>query len=112
MRRPPVIIRRPSGFGNAMPRWPAARLKQGAFVDAMLGLVQPCPGCAAVRPVLHFSDSISAVSRGFPGGWLMLVSAWSAQAEGARGDGEAAAAALRRSEEAYGTQFSGVLAGT
>jgi ATP/maltotriose-dependent transcriptional regulator MalT len=37
---------------------------------------------------------------------LMLVSAWSAQAEGARGDGAAAAAALRRSEGAYGPQVA------
>jgi DNA-binding CsgD family transcriptional regulator len=44
------------------------------------------------------------MSRGFPSGWLMLVAAWSAQAEGARGDGAAAAAALGRSEDAYGPQ--------
>ena len=36
----------------------------------------------------------------------MLVAAWSAQAEGARGDGAAAAAALRSSEEAYGPQVA------
>ena len=36
----------------------------------------------------------------------MLVTAWSAQAEGARGDGEAAAAALRRAEEAYGPHLA------
>jgi DNA-binding CsgD family transcriptional regulator len=36
----------------------------------------------------------------------MLVSAWSAQAEGARGDSAAAAAALRRAEEAYGPQVA------
>ncbi|HZE16914.1 MAG TPA: LuxR C-terminal-related transcriptional regulator, partial [Mycobacterium sp.] len=53
-----------------------------------------------------FQDSILAMSHGFPGGWLMLVSAWSAQAEGARGDAEAATAALRRSEEAYGPQVA------
>ena len=46
------------------------------------------------------------MSRGFPSGWLMLVSALSAQAEGARGDSVAAAAALRRSEEAYGPQVA------
>jgi ATP/maltotriose-dependent transcriptional regulator MalT len=42
------------------------------------------------------------MSGGSPFSWLMLVAAWSAQAEGARGNSEAAAAALRRSEEAYG----------
>jgi DNA-binding CsgD family transcriptional regulator len=36
----------------------------------------------------------------------MLVAAWSAQAEGARGDGDAAAAAVRISEEAYGPQVA------
>jgi DNA-binding CsgD family transcriptional regulator len=77
----------------------------GAIVDAMLGLVRLAQG-ALPSACAAFSDSISAVSRGIPGGWLMLVSAWRAQAEGTRGDGEAAAAALRRSEEAYGPQFA------
>ncbi len=77
--------------------WPAA----DAFLHAMLGLVQldrgaPVSACAAFR------DSLSAMALGFPSGWLMLVSAWSAQAEGARGDSAAAAAALRRAEGAYG----------
>ena len=81
--------------------WPA----QDAFLHAMFGLVQLARGalgsaCSALR------DSISAMSRGFPPGWLMLVSAWSAQAEGARGDSAAAAAALRRSEDAYGPQVA------
>jgi ATP/maltotriose-dependent transcriptional regulator MalT len=46
------------------------------------------------------------MSRGFTSGWLMLVAALSAQAEGARGDSAAAAAALRRSEQAYGPQVA------
>jgi DNA-binding CsgD family transcriptional regulator len=49
---------------------------------------------------------MSAMSRGFPSGWLMLVAAWSAQVEGRRGNANAAAAALRRSEEAYGPQVA------
>ncbi len=77
--------------------WPAA----DAFLHAMLGSVQLFRGgltlaCAA------FQDSISAMAPGFPSGWLMLVSAWCAQAEGARGDSAAAAAAVRRAEDAYG----------
>lgn len=81
--------------------WPAAE----AFLHAMLGSELLSRGeltaaCAALQ------DSISAMSRGFPPGWLMLVSAWSAQAEGARGDGAAAAAALRRAEDAYGPQVA------
>jgi DNA-binding CsgD family transcriptional regulator/energy-coupling factor transporter ATP-binding protein EcfA2 len=76
-----------------------------AMVEAILGLVQLGRG-ALPAACSAFQDSISAMSRGFPSGWLMLVSAWSAQAEGARGDSVAAAAALRRSEEAYGPQVA------
>jgi ATP/maltotriose-dependent transcriptional regulator MalT len=76
-----------------------------AMVDAMLGVVQLGRG-ALPAACSAFRDSISAMSRGFTSGWVMLVSAWSAQAEGARGDAEAAAAALRRSEDAYGPQVA------
>ncbi|BCQ06717.1 LuxR family transcriptional regulator [Mycobacterium heckeshornense] len=76
-----------------------------AFVHAMLGFVQLARGALA-SACAAFHDSISAMSHGFPPGWLMLVAAWCAQAEGARGDGEAAAGALRRSEEAYGPQVA------
>ncbi len=76
-----------------------------AMVYAMLGVVQLGRG-ALVSACSAFHDSISAMSRGFPSAWLMLVTAWSAQAEGARGDAEAAAAALRRSQEAYGPQVA------
>jgi len=81
--------------------WPA----QDAFMHAMFGLVQSARG-ALGSACSAFGDSISAMSRGFPPGWLMLVSAWSAQAEGARGDNAAAAAALRRSGDAYGPQVA------
>jgi DNA-binding NarL/FixJ family response regulator len=81
--------------------WPAA----DAFLHAMLGLLRLARG-ALSGACSAFQDSVSAMSRGFPSGWLMLVSAWSAQAEGARGDRAAAAAALRRSEEAYGPQVA------
>ncbi|MGO9151572.1 LuxR C-terminal-related transcriptional regulator [Mycobacterium sp.] len=76
-----------------------------AMVCAMLGVVQLGRG-ALPAACSAFQDSISAMSPGFPSGWLMLVSAWSAQAEGARGDSAAAAAALRRSEDAYGPQVA------
>jgi DNA-binding CsgD family transcriptional regulator len=76
-----------------------------AFVHAMLGLVQLARGALSAACVA-FRDSISAMSHGFPTGWLMLVAAWSAQAEGARGDSEAAAASLQISEEAYGPQVA------
>jgi DNA-binding CsgD family transcriptional regulator len=79
-----------------------------AIVDAIRGLVHLARGglpsaCAAFR------DSMSAMSRGFTSVWSMPVAAWWAQAEGARGDGEAAAAALRRSEDAYGPHLAAFL---
>ncbi|MGA9361273.1 MAG: LuxR family transcriptional regulator, partial [Mycobacterium sp.] len=70
-----------------------------AMVDAMLGVVQLGRG-ALPSACAAFRDSLAAMSRGFPPGWLMLVTAWSAQAEGARGDSAAAGAALHRSEDA------------
>jgi DNA-binding CsgD family transcriptional regulator len=80
-------------------------IEEDVFVHAMSGLVQLARGslpsaCAA------FYDSILAMSQGFPTGWLMVVAAWCAQAEGARGDGEAAGAALRTAEQAYGPQVA------
>ncbi|ORA14226.1 LuxR family transcriptional regulator [Mycobacterium arosiense ATCC BAA-1401 = DSM 45069] len=72
-----------------------------AMVEAMLGLVQVARGelptaCATL------DRSISELSQGFPSPWLLVVAALHAQAEGARGDGAAAAAALRRAEKVYG----------
>lgn len=74
-----------------------------ALLHAMRGLVDLARG-ALPAACSAFHDSTSAMSRGFPSGWLMLVAAWSAQVEGRRGNASAAAAALRRSEEAYGPQ--------
>jgi DNA-binding CsgD family transcriptional regulator len=76
-----------------------------AMVDAILGLVQFARG-ALPAACSAFRDAISALSPAFLLAWVMLVTAWSAQAEGARGDSVAAAAALRRSEEAYGPQVA------
>jgi DNA-binding NarL/FixJ family response regulator/energy-coupling factor transporter ATP-binding protein EcfA2 len=97
----PAAERVSERFAPTISGWPAT----DAFLHAMLGLVQLARG-ALTFACSAFQDSISAMSRGFPSGWLMLVSAWSAQAEGARGNAEAAAAALRRSEEAYGPQVA------
>lgn len=76
-----------------------------AMVCAMLGFVQLGRGALA-SACSAFQDSVSAMSQGFTGGWLMLLCAWFAQAEGARGDAAAAAAALHRSEDAYGPQVA------
>jgi DNA-binding CsgD family transcriptional regulator/energy-coupling factor transporter ATP-binding protein EcfA2 len=72
---------------------------------AMRGLVHLARG-ALLSACAAFHDSISATSGGFTSVWSMPVAAWWAQAEGARGDGEAAAAALRRSEDAYGPHLA------
>jgi DNA-binding CsgD family transcriptional regulator len=72
---------------------------------AMRGLVHLARG-ALPSACAAFRDSISAMSGGFTSVWSMPVAAWWAQAEGARGDGEAAAAALRRSEDAYGLHLA------
>jgi DNA-binding CsgD family transcriptional regulator/type II secretory pathway predicted ATPase ExeA len=82
---------------------PAGALTVDAVVNAMLGLVDLARG-ALPSACAAFQNSLSAMSRGSPFSWLMLVAALSAQAEGARANNEAAAAALRRSEEAYGPQ--------
>jgi DNA-binding CsgD family transcriptional regulator len=76
-----------------------------ALVEAILGLVQLARG-ALPAACSAFRDAISALSPAFLLSWVMLVEAWSAQAEGARGNRAAAAAALRRSEDAYGPQVA------
>jgi DNA-binding CsgD family transcriptional regulator len=76
-----------------------------AMADAIRGFVQLARG-ALPSACSAFHQSISALSHGFPSAWMMLVTAWHAQAEGARGNGKAAAAALRSSEEAYGPQVA------
>jgi DNA-binding CsgD family transcriptional regulator len=84
----------------------AAGLPQAdAMVEAIHGLVQLGRG-ALPAACCAFRDSISALSPAFVLAWMMLVEAWSAQAEGARGDSAAAADALRRSEDAYGPQVA------
>ncbi len=70
--------------------WGLANLGRGALDSA----------CGALR------DAVSALSAGFPSGWLMLISALLAQAEAGHGNRDAAAAALHRSEEANGPQVA------
>jgi DNA-binding CsgD family transcriptional regulator len=73
--------------------------------DAMRGLVHLARG-ALLSACAAFHASMLAMSRGFTSVWWMPVAAWWAQAEGARGDGKAAAAALRRAEDAYGPHLA------
>ncbi|OBB95321.1 LuxR family transcriptional regulator [Mycobacterium sp. 852002-40037_SCH5390672] len=72
-----------------------------AMVDAMLGLVQVSRG-ELLAACATLARSISELSQGFPSPWLLVVAALHAQAEGARGDSAAAAAALRCAEKVYG----------
>lgn len=76
-----------------------------AMVAAIFGLVHLAGGELAAA-CSAFADSISALSQGFPSAWMMLVTAWQAQAEGARGDSDAAVAALAKSQQAYGPQVA------
>jgi DNA-binding CsgD family transcriptional regulator/energy-coupling factor transporter ATP-binding protein EcfA2 len=76
-----------------------------AIVKAVSGLADLGHGaqgsaCEALR------DSVSAMSVGFPSGWLMLVSAWLAVAEAGQGNRDAAAIALQRSEDANAPQVA------
>ena len=58
-----------------------------AMTDAIRGFVQLARG-ALPSACAAFHQSISALSHGFPSAWMMLVTAWHAQAEGARGNGK------------------------
>jgi DNA-binding NarL/FixJ family response regulator len=53
-----------------------------------------------------FESSLSAGAEAFPPGLVMLVAAWHAQAEAARGNAEAVATALARAEAAAGPQVA------
>jgi DNA-binding CsgD family transcriptional regulator/energy-coupling factor transporter ATP-binding protein EcfA2 len=72
-------------------------------VNVMLGLVSLGRGALATA-CSAFHRSLSLMSGSTPFTWSMVVAAWTAQAEGARGNHEAATAALRHSEEACGPQ--------
>lgn len=79
-----------------------------AMVGVLSGLVRVARGdlasaCAAFR------DAAAVLPRGAPAPWPILVTAWSAQAEGARGDAAAAAVALQRCEHVYGPQSAAFL---
>ncbi|BCP04760.1 LuxR family transcriptional regulator [Mycobacterium paraintracellulare] len=79
----------------------AGLLAAEAMVDAMLGLVQVARGELASACAV-FTNATAVFAQGFPSPWLIVVAALHAQAEGARGDSAAAAAALRRAEKNYG----------
>ena len=76
-----------------------------AIVTALSGRVELVRGsiveaCEALR------KSLWTMAESLPLGWVMLVAAWLAHAEGSRGNTEAAAAALARAEEVTGPQVA------
>ncbi|WP_235733932.1 helix-turn-helix transcriptional regulator [Mycolicibacterium austroafricanum] len=76
-----------------------------AIVNALVGRVNLARGrlltaCEALQ------KSLWTMSESLPSGWVMLVAAWLAQAEAARGNADGAAAALAKAEEADGPQVA------
>lgn len=76
-----------------------------AISKATLGLVNLAQG-ALDSASTALRESVSVISGGMQSGWVMLVSAWLVQAEGGRGDADAAAVALKRAEDANGPQVA------
>ncbi|BBY37482.1 LuxR family transcriptional regulator [Mycobacterium mantenii] len=72
-----------------------------AMVDAIFGLLQLSRGALPSACAL-FTSSVAVFAKGFSSPWLLVVAALKTQAEAARGDCAAAAAALRLAERAYG----------
>jgi DNA-binding CsgD family transcriptional regulator len=76
-----------------------------AIVSALVGRVDLARGrvelaCEAL------GKSVWTMSGSLPPGWVMLVASWLTQAEGARGNAEAAAHSLARAEAADGPQVA------
>lgn len=76
-----------------------------AKVQAMLGLLRHARGELPAASAA-FDAAESLLRQGYPSPWLVLVAARRAQAEGARGNREAVAAALRSAENAYGAHVA------
>ncbi|BBX93734.1 LuxR family transcriptional regulator [Mycolicibacterium boenickei] len=78
----------------------AAGSPQGeAVVAALSGRVALAHGCLP-SACEAFQAAVWATPHGLPPGWLMVVASWLAQAEGMRGNGPGARAALLRAEAA------------
>lgn len=76
-----------------------------SIVDAMAGRVDLGRG-ALTDACDELQSALSVVTETLPRGWVMLVAAWHAQAEGARGNTAAAVAALGHAEAAAGPQVA------
>lgn len=77
----------------------------GAIVNAFIGRVQYLRGRLS-EACLALQSALSTLSESFPIAWVMLVAAWCAQAEAARGSTEAAAKALAEAQHAAGPQVA------
>lgn len=73
--------------------------------SAIRGLTDLARGSVATA-CNALTDVVSVLTQGFPGGWVTLLAAWCAQAQGARGDPAAAAAALDSAEQDAGPQVA------
>jgi DNA-binding CsgD family transcriptional regulator len=76
-----------------------------AIVSALEGRVALARG-AVDSACEALSRSLWTMSGSLPPGWVMLVASWLTQAEGARGNAEAAALALAKAEGAGGPQVA------
>lgn len=76
-----------------------------AIVSALAGRIALARG-AMESACEALSKSLWTMAGSLPPGWVMLVASWLTQAEGARGNADAAALALAKAEEADGPQVA------
>lgn len=101
--------------------YPGAELVAERYAAMAAGVPEPDAMAGVLSGMVHlargqlptaislFQDSTSVLSGAAPSLWVMLASAWSTQAEAARGNAATAAAALRHCEQAYGPQIAAFL---
>jgi DNA-binding CsgD family transcriptional regulator len=83
----------------------AGEAQANSIVDAMAGRVDMGRG-ALNNACAHLHTALSVMTETLPRGWVMLVAAWHAQAEAARGNTAAAVAALDQAEASIGPQVA------
>jgi hypothetical protein len=83
----------------------AGEPQANSIVDAMAGRVDLGRG-ALINACDELRSALSVMTEALPSGWVMLVAAWLAQAEAARGNNAAAVAALGQAEAATGRQVA------
>ena len=83
----------------------AGAAQANSIVNAMAGRVDLGRGALA-QACDELQSAVSVMAEALPRGWLMLVAAWQAQAEAARGNSAAAAIALAQAEASTGPQVA------